>query len=259
LAVPIEHSPSSTPKTTSNVTSSGQLTQLTTEEFEFIHKLNFFQAQLLENPRPEDLTAIEYRAQLEWNVMGRFTSIFLETTNLSALMVLEFCKRLPGLSTLNKEDQVAILKGSSSKIVLLRTARCYSTNTNYVVFSPKVVFSMAQAFFTDDIRPLTSFFNKVLSLELDNVEFAILSAVTLFNEKKRVLYFSKVKEVQNTYLILLRTYVMSKTLDYENRIRNILDILDGLEHLQELYEHIVISVGQTRGQYPKLLTELWHN
>ena len=58
LAVPIEHSPASTLKTSSNVTSTGQLTQLTKEEFEFIHKLNFFQAQLLENPTPEDLNAI---------------------------------------------------------------------------------------------------------------------------------------------------------------------------------------------------------
>ena len=58
LTVPIEHSQVSTPKTTSHVTSTGQLTQLSKEEFEFIHKLNFFQAQLLENPRPEDLSAI---------------------------------------------------------------------------------------------------------------------------------------------------------------------------------------------------------
>ena len=58
LAVPTENSLVTTPKTTSHVPSSGQLTQLSKEEFEFIHKLNFFQAQLLENPRPEDLSAI---------------------------------------------------------------------------------------------------------------------------------------------------------------------------------------------------------
>ena len=46
---------------------------------------------------------------------------------------------------------------------MLRTARCYSTTTNYVVFSPKVVYNMSQEFFTDDLRPITSFFNKVTS------------------------------------------------------------------------------------------------
>ena len=46
---------------------------------------------------------------------------------------------------------------------MLRTARCYSTTTNYVVFSPKVVYNMSQEFFTDDLRPVTSFFNKVIS------------------------------------------------------------------------------------------------
>ena len=98
------------------------------EEEELINRLVYFQLEY-EFPKEEDLKKV-YHVPLLGATGGdnESDSLFRHITEMTILtvnLIVEFCKHLPGFASLEKDDQVVILKGCSSEVMMLRAARRY--------------------------------------------------------------------------------------------------------------------------------------
>lgn len=96
------------------------------EEEELINRLVYFQLEY-EFPKEEDLKKV-YHVPLLGAAGGdsESDSLFRHITEMTILtvnLIVEFCKHLPGFASLEKDDQVVILKGCSSEVMMLRAAR----------------------------------------------------------------------------------------------------------------------------------------
>ena len=100
--------------------------QLTPNEEELINHLVYFQIEY-EFPKEEDLRNIWLYDKSPLDI-GERDSLFRHITEMTILTVnciVEFCKHLTGFSSLDKEDQIVILKECSSEIMMLKAARRY--------------------------------------------------------------------------------------------------------------------------------------
>ena len=100
--------------------------QLTPNEEELINHLVYFQIEY-EFPKVEDLKNIWLYDKSPLDI-GERDSLFRHITEMTILTVnciVEFCKHLTGFSSLDKEDQIVILKECSSEIMMLKAARRY--------------------------------------------------------------------------------------------------------------------------------------
>ena len=102
------------------------------EEEELINRLVYFQLEY-EFPKEEDLKKV-YHVPLLGATGGdnESDSLFRHITEMTILtvnLIVEFCKHLPGFASLEKDDQVVILKGCSSEVMMLRAARRYDLLT----------------------------------------------------------------------------------------------------------------------------------
>ena len=90
---------------------------------ELIRRLVYFQMGY-EVPREEDLNKIfntPFNSQeTESDTLLRHIS---DMTILVVNLIVEFCKHLPVFCSLSKEDQIVILKGCSSEVMMLKAAR----------------------------------------------------------------------------------------------------------------------------------------
>ena len=99
--------------------------QLTPNEEELIDHLVYFQIEY-EFPKEEDLKKIYHVPLHCQGTESESDSLFRHITEMTILtvnLIVEFCKHLPGFTSLDKEDQVVILKGCSSEVMMLRAAR----------------------------------------------------------------------------------------------------------------------------------------
>ena len=83
--------------------------------------------QIHDNLVPEDLRKIWLYDKSPLDI-GERDSLFRHITEMTILTVnciVEFCKHLTGFSSLDKEDQIVILKECSSEIMMLKAARRY--------------------------------------------------------------------------------------------------------------------------------------
>ena len=97
------------------------------EEEELINRLVYFQIEY-EFPKEEDLKKIYHVPLHCQGTESESDSLFRHITEMTILtvnLIVEFCKHLPGFTSLDKEDQVVILKGCSSEVMMLRAARRY--------------------------------------------------------------------------------------------------------------------------------------
>ena len=58
-----------------------------------------------------------------------------EMTILTVQLIVDFSKNLPGFMELPREDQIVLLKGCSSEVMMLRGARKYDPATDSIVFA----------------------------------------------------------------------------------------------------------------------------
>ena len=95
------------------------------EEEELINRLVYFQIEY-EFPKEEDLKKIYHVPLHCQGTESESDSLFRHITEMTILtvnLIVEFCKHLPGFTSLEKEDQAVLLKGCSSEVLMLRAAR----------------------------------------------------------------------------------------------------------------------------------------
>ena len=116
-----------------------------------------------------------------------------QTTLATVKLIIEFSKRLPGFQSLCQKDQLSILKSSSSEAMMIRTARRYDPVTGNIVYSNNDTYDHSAY---DDVGlkndDLFSFCRKAAKLNVDDAEFALLTAITIFSDRDNIMEKQKV-------------------------------------------------------------------
>ena len=105
-----------------------------------------------------------------------------EMTILTTQLVVEFAKHLPGFSSINKEDQIILLKGSASEVMVLRTSRRYDLESGTVILGngmPMSKESMQIIGLHDYMDRLFIFCRTMAVLAVDNAEYALITALSI--------------------------------------------------------------------------------
>ena len=143
-----------------------------------------------EHPSVTELDHIDILVGLEheeevWNLV-RMT----QNTPATVKLIIEFTKRLPGFPKL---CQLLLWKTASSETMMIRTARRYDSIKNTIVFSNNDAYDN-RAYDTAGLRndDLFQFCKKVSKLNVDDAEFAILTAITVFSDREHLVEKEKV-------------------------------------------------------------------
>ena len=159
---------------------------LNSPELELIRSLEESQSSF-EHPSPTLLHQIDLMAGQEESEEDSTLLQMTHTTVITVRLIIEFNKRLPGFSDLCQSDQMTLLKASSSESMMIRTARRYDPVKDTIVFSNNDSYDN-NSYECVGLRndELFQFCRKVSRLGLDNAEFALLTAISVFSEREQL-------------------------------------------------------------------------
>merc|ERR1711899_124748 len=182
-----------------------------------------------------------------------------EMTILTVNLIVEFCKHLPGFASLEKDDQVVILKGCSSEVMMLRAARRYDPQTDSIIFANNHPFSK-ENYKAAGLRSeaLFRFCRRMIKMKVDNAEFGLLTAITIFSERKNLKQRKRVEKIQEIYVDALRSYVMShRKKDPIVAFAKLLGALVELRSLGNLNSRTCFDLKLVNRRLPDFLAEIW--
>jgi len=165
-------------------------------------------------------------------------------------LLVMFIKRLPDFQKFCQHDQVILLKAASSETMMIRTARRYDPVHDTILVSNNDAYDMA-GLRNDD---LFQFCRKVSKLEVDNEEFAILTAMTVFSEREKLMEMEKVEQIQAEYASVLRAYVLYNKPKPIVRFGSLLNLVVDIRSLARANIEYCSSY---KAKFPQLLKELW--
>nr|AKC43542.1 ecdysteroid receptor [Ectropis obliqua] len=237
---------------------------LTTNQKSLIARLVWYQ-EGYEQPSEEDLKRVTQTWQSEEDDEETdmpFRQI-TEMTILTVQLIVEFAKGLPGFAKISQSDQITLLKACSSEVMMLRVARRYDA------VSDSVLFANNQAYTRDNYRKagmayviedLLHFCRCMYAMQMDNVHYALLTAIVIFSDRPGLEQPLLVEEIQRYYLTTLRTYIMNQ-LGGSARcpvvFAKILGILTEIRTLGAQNSNMCISLKLKNKKLPPFLEEIW--
>ncbi|XP_070343739.1 oxysterols receptor LXR-alpha isoform X5 [Equus asinus] len=136
--------------------------------------------QVLPQLSPEQLGMIEKLVAAQQQCNRRSFSDQLRVTE-----IVDFAKQLPGFLQLSREDQIALLKTSAIEVMLLETSRRYNPGSESITFLKDFSYNredFAKAGLqVEFINPIFEFSRAMNELQLNDAEFALLIAISIFS------------------------------------------------------------------------------
>ncbi|KAH8413771.1 hypothetical protein KR222_007984 [Zaprionus bogoriensis] len=235
---------------------------LTLNQLAVIYKLIWYQDGY-EQPSEEDLKRI--MSQPDENESQTDVSFrhITEITILTVQLIVEFAKGLPAFTKIPQEDQITLLKACSSEVMMLRMARRYDHNSDSIFFANNRSYtrdSYKMAGMADNIEDLLHFCRQMFSMKVDNVEYALLTAIVIFSDRPGLEKAQLVEAIQSYYIDTLRIYILnrhcgdSKSLVFYAKL---LSILTELRTLGNQNAEMCFSLKLKNRKLPKFLEEIW--
>lgn len=235
------------------------------EEEELINRLVYFQEEF-EHPTEEDLKRIYHipihskdsKAASETE-SDRLFRHMTEMTILTVQLIVEFSKHLPGFQTLHREDQITLLKGCSSEVMMLRGARRYDPQTDSIVYATNQPFTRenyVKAGLNND--GLFRFCRFMARMKVDNAEYALITAITTFSERSNLREPKRVEKIQEIYVDALQAYELAhRKKDPMVNFARLLSVLVELRSLGQHNSELCFSMKLTNRDLPQFLKEVW--
>ena len=243
---------------------SGEKTTLKPEEEELINRLVYFQGEF-EHPTEDDLNRV-YHVPLqqgpppseERESDGLFRHM-TEMTILTVQLIVEFSKHLPGLQTICREDQITLLKGCSSEVMMLRAARRYDPQTDSIVYATNYPFTKEnydKAGMAND--SLFKFCRSMSRMKVDNAEYALITAIVIFSDRKNLKEPKMVEKIQEIYVDSLKAYVLAhRKKNAMILFAKLLTVLVELRSLGNNNSELCFSLKLANRKLPPFLMEIW--
>ncbi|XP_050345600.1 ecdysone receptor isoform X1 [Nymphalis io] len=186
-----------------------------------------------------------------------------EMTILTVQLIVEFAKGLPGFAKISQPDQITLLKACSSEVMMLRVARRYDATTDSVLFANNRAYTREnyrKAGMSYVIENLLHFCRCMYTMSMDNVHYALLTAIVIFSDRPGLEQPHLVEEIQRYYLNTLRVYIMNQQ-SASTRcpvvFGKILSILSELRTLGMQNSNMCISLKLKNRKLPPFLEEIW--
>ncbi|XP_053625127.1 ecdysone receptor isoform X1 [Plodia interpunctella] len=186
-----------------------------------------------------------------------------EMTILTVQLIVEFAKGLPGFSKISQPDQITLLKACSSEVMMLRVARRYDAATDSVLFANNQAYTRdnyRKAGMAYVIEDLLHFCRCMYSMTMDNVHYALLTAIVIFSDRPGLEQPQLVEEIQRYYLNTLRVYIMNQHSDSPRCavvFGKILSVLTEIRTLGMQNSNMCISLKLKNRKLPPFLEEIW--
>ena len=181
-------------------------------------------------------------------------------TILTVQLIVEFSKRVKGFEQLTREDQITLLKACASEVMMLRSSRKYDIKTDSILFANNQPFTRANyrsAYIGDIADAMFNFCKSIYILRLDESEYALLTALTIFSDRPNLRDPKKVEAIQDYYLSLMQAYVESHREPGQCYFARMLSILTELRALGIVNSNVCFSLKVKNKRLPDFLAEIW--
>ncbi|XP_029290216.1 bile acid receptor isoform X2 [Cottoperca gobio] len=173
-------------------------------------------------------------------------------------VLVEFTKNIPGFLSLDREDQIALLKGSAVEAMFLRSAQVLSKkmpNGHTDVLEERVRKSgISEEFMT----PMFNFYKSVGELHMAQEEQALLTAVTILTpDRPYVKSHQAVERLQETMLDVLRKLCVLQHPHEPMYFARLLGRLTELRTLSHYHAEMLTSWRMNDHKFTPLLCEIW--
>ncbi|KFO19862.1 Oxysterols receptor LXR-alpha [Fukomys damarensis] len=191
---------------------------------------------------------------------------FTELAIVSVQEIVDFAKQLPGFLQLSREDQIALLKTSAievaAEVMLLETSRRYNPGSESITFLKDFSYNredFAKAGLqVEFINPIFEFSRAMNELQLNDAEFALLIAISIFSaDRPNVRDQLQVERLQHTYVEALHAYVSIHHPHDRLMFPRMLMKLVSLRTLSSVHSEQVFALRLQDKKLPPLLSEIW--
>ena len=105
---------------------------------------------------------------------------------------------------------------------------------------------------------LFRFCRRMIKMKVDNAEFGLLTAITIFSERKNLKQRKRVEKIQEIYVDALRSYVMShRKKEHVVAFAKLLGALVELRSLGNLNSRTCFDLKLVNRRLPDFLAEIW--
>ncbi|XP_033729024.1 retinoic acid receptor beta-like isoform X1 [Pecten maximus] len=140
-----------------------------------------------------------------------------ELSSKGIIKIVEFAKKITGFTSLSSSDQITLLKAACLEIMILRLCSRYNLDQDVMMFSGGLTLDRDQlqnGGFGSLTETIFKFASSLKMLEIDDMEFAVLSAVCLISGDRSGLENPrKIEEMQEPILEALKHYIRTRRKD----------------------------------------------
>ena len=146
---------------------------------------------------------------------------------------------------------------------MLRMARRYDHNSDSIFFANNRSYtrdSYKMAGMADNIEDLLHFCRQMYSMKVDNVEYALLTAIVIFSDRPGLEEAELVEAIQSYYIDTLRIYILNRHCGDPMSLvffAKLLSILTELRTLGNQNAEMCFSLKLKNRKLPKFLEEIW--
>lgn len=155
------------------------------------------------------------------------------------------------------------VQACSSEVMMLRMARRYDAASDSILFANNRTYtrdSYIMAGMADTIEDLLHFCRQMYALTVDNVEYALLTAIVIFSDRPGLEQADLVQAIQGYYIDTLRVYILNRhggDLKCMILFAKLLSILTELRTLGNQNSEMCFSLKLKSRKLPRFLEEIW--
>ena len=163
----------------------------------------------------------------------------------------------------NKLSLLLLLQACSSEVMMLRMARRYDAASDSILFANNRSYtrdSYRMAGMADTIEDLLHFCRQMYSLTVDNVEYALLTAIVIFSDRPGLEQADLVEQIQSYYIDTLKVYILNRhggDPKCSILFAKLLSILTELRTLGNQNSEMCFSLKLKNRKLPRFLEEIW--
>ncbi|XP_049928534.1 bile acid receptor isoform X2 [Epinephelus moara] len=173
-------------------------------------------------------------------------------------VLVEFTKNIPGFLSLDREDQIALLKGSAVEAMFLRSAQVFNRKMpkgHTELLEERIRKSGISEVFT---TPMFNFYKSIGELHMAVEEQALLTAITILTpDRPYVKDHEAVERLQETMLDVLRKLCVLQHPQEPQYFARLLGRLTELRTLSYYHAEMLTSWRMNDHKFTPLLCEIW--
>ena len=148
-----------------------------------------------------------------------------------------------------------ILSKAVNVISALFTSSRYNSHNNFIFFDiTKENYEQAGL----QSEALFRFCHRMDKLNVDNTEYGLLTAITIFRKRKNVRAHKRIEKIQEIFVDTLQSYVMShRTKDPSETFAKLLGVLVEVRSLSTINKRSYLKLKLVNRHLPDFLVDLW--